>query len=241
MDKEKKLSRKKDFVVIGLGRFGRSVATELYSMGSEVLAIDKKSQNVSMVEGKVSSAVIADATSKEILYSLGVQNFDCAIICIGDELEASLIVVQLCKELGVKYIIAKAKSDQHSQILYALGVDLVLFPENFAGKKLANMLAVQGINELVDLTPEFKIFEMPIPEVWQDKTIRDLNMPKKYKISIVFIKRNEEVLSPDPDMELLAGDILVLAGFSSKINSLAGLIKTQEDVNNSLKDVFGTK
>ena len=238
---DKKLEKMKDFLVVGLGRFGRSVATELFAMGNEVLAIDKNSQNVVAVEGKVSTAVTADATSYDILYSLGAQNFDCAIICIGDELESSLLIVQLCKELGVKYIIAKAKSDRHSQILYALGVDLVIFPENFAGKKLANMLAVQGINELVDLTNDFKIFEMPMPEVWQEKTIRELNIPKKYKISIVFIKRGEEVLSPEPDMTLLDGDILVLAGFSSKIGSLASLIKTQEDINNSLKDVFGTK
>lgn len=241
MEKAKKLGKMKDFVVIGIGRFGKSVAIELFAMGNEVLAIDKVSQNVASVEGKVSSAVTADATSYDILYSLGVQNFDCAIVCIGDELESSLLVVQLCKELGVKYIIAKAKSDQHSRILYALGVDLVIFPENYAGKKLANMLAIQGINELVDLTNEFKIFEMPVPEDWKDRILRDINMTKKYKISIVFVKRGDEVLSPDPDMELLEGDALVLAGHSSKINSLAGLIKTQEDVSNSLKDVFGIK
>jgi len=241
MDKVKKLGKMKDFVVIGIGRFGNSVATELFTMGNEVLAIDRNSQNIVELDGKVSSAVAADATSYDILYSLGVQNFDCAIVCIGDELESSLLVVQLCKELGVKYIIAKAKSERHSRILYALGVDLVIFPENFAGKKLANMLAIQGINELVDLTNDFKIFEMPVPNDWHNKTLRDINMTKKYKISIVFIKRGNDVLSPDPDMELFDGDILVLAGHSSKINSLAGLIDTHEDVNNSLKDVFGTK
>ena len=241
MDKEKKLGKMRDFVVIGLGRFGRSIATELFVMGNEVLAIDKNSQSVMAVDGKVSSAVTADATSYDILFSLGVQNFDCAVVCIGDDLESSLLIVQLCKELGVKYVIAKAKSDRHSQILYALGVDLVIFPENFAGKKLANMLAVQGINELVDLTDDFKIYEMPLPEAWHEKTIRDINMTKKYKISIVFIKRGNEVLSPEPEMMLINGDELVLAGFTNKISSLASLINTHEDVSNSLKDVFGTK
>lgn len=239
MDKIKKLEKFKDFVIIGLGRFGKSVATALYSMGKEVMAIDKNSQSIAEVKDKVSTSVTADASSYEILHSLGVQNFDCAIVCIGEELESSLLVVQSCKELGVKYIIAKAKSEHHSKILYALGVDLVIFPESFAGNKLANMLAIPGINELVHLTDDFKIFEMPVPEVWQDKTIRDINMTKKYKMSIVFIKREDEVLSPEPDMELLAGDILVLAGFSSKINNLSGLISTQEDISNSLKDVFG--
>ena len=239
MDKTKKFEKMKDFVVIGLGRFGKSVALELIEMGKEVLAIDKNSQNTNAIVDRVTSAVSADASSYEVLHSLGVQNLDCAIVCIGDELESSLLAVQSCKSLGVKYIIAKAKSEHHSQILYALGVDLVIFPESFAGKKLANMLATPGINELVHLTDDFKIFEMPLPEAWKDKTIRDINMTKKYKLSIVFIKRDDEVLSPDPDMTLYEGDTLVLAGFGSKIKNLAGLINTQEEVSNSLKDVFG--
>ena len=241
MDKEKKLGKMKDFVVIGLGRFGKSVATELYMMGNEVLAIDKNSQTVMSIDGKVSTAVTADATAKEVLYSLGVQNFDCAIVCVGDDLEGSLLIVQMCKELDVKYIIAKAKSESHGKILYALGVDMVVFPENFAGKKLANMLAIRGINELVDLTGDFKIFEMPLPDVWNDKSIRDINMTKKYKISIVFIKRGREVISPEPETVLKNGDELVLAGFANKISSLASLINTSEDVSQSLKDVFGTE
>ena len=123
MEKTKKFEKMKDFVVIGLGRFGKSVALELFAMGKEVLAIDKSSQNTNVLADKVTSAVAADASSYEILHSLGVQNFDCAIVCIGDELESSLLVVQSCKELGVKYIIAKAKSEHHSKILYALVVD----------------------------------------------------------------------------------------------------------------------
>lgn len=239
MEKNKKLEKMKDFAVIGLGRFGKSIALELFAMGKEVMAIDKNSQIVNSVVDKVSSAITADACSLEILHSLGVQDVDCAIVCIGGELESSLLVVQSCKELGVKYIIAKAKSEHHSKILYALGVDLVIFPENFAGKKLAGMLATPGINELVHLTDDFQIFEMVLPEAWQDKVLREINMPRKYKTSVVFIKREGAVLSPDPDMQLLAGDVLVLAGFSNKITNLSNLHKDQEDINNSLKDVFG--
>lgn len=241
MEKTKNLEKMNDFVVIGLGKFGTSIATELYSMGHEVLAIDKSTQNVNSLEGKVSTAVTADASSYDILYSLGVQNFDCAIVCIGEELESSLLIVQVCKELGVNYIIAKAKSEQHAKILYALGVDLVIFPESFAGKKLANMLSKPGITELVDLTSDFKIIEMPIPEAWQDKTLREINMTKKFKISIVFVKREDEVISPEPDMTLLMGDKLVLAGIDSKIRALSNLSKDPDDINDSLNDVFGSK
>ena len=107
MDK-KITERMKDYIVIGLGRFGKSLATTLYSMGNEVLAVDLDQKKVADLDGRVSTAVSADASSYDILYSLGAQNFDCAIICIGDNLEASLISAQVCKELGIKYIIAKA-------------------------------------------------------------------------------------------------------------------------------------
>ena len=233
------MEKMKDFVVIGLGRFGKSIATQLYAQGNEVLAIDKNSIETNHVNGKVSSAVVADATSIEVMHSLGVQNFDCAIVCIGEELESSLLVVEACKELKIKYIIAKAKSEPHAKILYALGVNQVVFPENFAGKKLANMLSTPGINELIDLTGDYKIFEMPLPEEWYNKTIRDINMTKKYKVSIIVIKRNNEVISPDPDMELLEGDHLVLAGQSNKLKNLTNLINESDEINNSLSSVFG--
>ena len=233
------MEKMKDFVIIGLGRFGKSIATQLYTQGHEVLAIDNNQIETNRINGKVSSAVTADATSFEIMHALGVQNFDCAIVCIGEELEASLLVVEVCKELKIKYIIAKAKNEQHAKILYALGVNQVVFPENFAGKKLANMLSTPGINELVDLTGDYKIFEMPLPDEWANKSIRDINMPKKYKVSIVVIKRDNEIITPDPDLDLQDGDRLVLAGQYSKINALVELIKEPEEIQNSLSSVFG--
>ena len=234
------MKKMKEFVVIGLGRFGKSVATQLYTMGNEVLAIDKNQLETNQMEGKVSSAVTADATKYEILHSLGVENFDCAIVCIGEALESSLLVVEVCKELKIGYIIAKAKSEQHAKILKALGVDLVVSPEEFAGKKLTNMLSTPGINELAELTEDYKIFEMSLPDGWRDKTIRDINMTKKYKVSIIVIKRNNEVLMPDPEMILVEGDKLVLSGESSRFYALLNLIKEPEEVKQSLSSVFGT-
>jgi len=241
MEKNKILDKLNDFVVIGINRLGESVATHLYSLGKEVLAIDKNQQKISGLGGKVSTAVATDATSFEVLHSLGVQNFDCAIICINDNLEGSLMTSQIVRDLGVKYIIATAMSDQHSKILSALGVDLVIFPDEFVGNKLASMLSKPGINELVELTEEFKIFEMKLPEVWQDKQIQEVNLRKKYKLSIVFIKRGNKVLSPEPEMELLAGDTLVVAGESAKINAVANLINDATDIENQLNSVFGEK
>lgn len=241
MEKNKITEKMKDFVVIGLGRFGKSVATTLFAMGNEVLAIDHRTTNVNALDGKVSTAVTADAGSYEILHSLGVQNFDCAIICIGDNLESSLLSAQNCKELGVKFVIAKAQNEQHAKILESLGVDLVIFPEEFVGRKLASLLAKPGINELVDLTDDFKIFEMTIPEAWQNKRVDELNIRKKYKVSIVYVQRNNKIISPEPDTVLLEGDILIIAGEKTKISALASLTIDINDAVASLFSVFESK
>ncbi len=237
MDK-KITERMKDYIVIGLGRFGKSLATTLYSMGNEVLAVDLDQKKVADLDGRVSTAVSADASSYDILYSLGAQNFDCAIICIGDNLEASLISAQVCKELGIKYIIAKAINEQHEKILKALGVDLVIYPEDHVGKKLATLLSKPGINELVDLTDDFRIYEISCPDAWDNKTINELNIRKKYKISIVFIKRNSKIISPEADTVLENGDILIIAGDKAKIPAIANLTTDIYDAVSTINNIF---
>ena len=241
MGKDKIIEKLNDFVVIGIGKLGESIATHLFSLGKEVLAIDHNQARINVLNGKVSTAVTTDATNTEVLRSLGVQNFDCAIICIVDNLEASLIASQNCKELGVKYVISTAMSDQHGSILSALDVDMVLYPDQFVGKKIASMLAKPGITELIELTEEFKIFEMQLPDVWYNKQINEVNLRRKYKLSIVFIKRGNKVLSPEPEMELLEGDTLVVAGESSKINAIAHLINDASNIDSQITSVFGDK
>lgn len=238
MDKERNLDKLNDFVVIGAGRLGRSVATHLFSQGKEVLVIDKNQANVNALNGKVSTAVTTDAISVEVLHSLGVQNFDCAIVCIATDLESSLLVCQNCKDLGVGYLIACAQSEQHGKILESLGIDMIIYPEEFVGKKLATLLANPGINELTELTEEFKIFEFKLPVAWEEKLISEVNMRRKYKLSIVFIKRGEEVFYPEPEFKLVAGDSLVVAGESSKINAIVKLINNTSDVGEQLNAIF---
>ena len=237
MDKERNIDKLNDFVVIGAGRLGRSVATHLFSAGKEVLVIDKNQANVSALNGKVSTAVTTDAISSDVLHSLGVQNFDCAIICVT-ELESSLLICQNCKDLGVGYLIACAHSEQHGKILKSLGIDLIIYPEEFVGSKLANLLSRPGINELTELTEEFKIFEFKLPVAWEEKLISEINMRRKYKLSIVFIKRGEDVFYPEPEFKLIAGDVLVVAGESSKINAIVKLINDASDVADQLNAIF---
>lgn len=226
------------FVVIGLGRFGKTVALTLANLGKEVLAIDTDSQTVKQIEHQVSGAVVADSTKNDVLHSLGVQNFDCVINCIGDDLEASILTTLICKDLGVEYVVAKAQNEQHKKVLEKIGADMVIFPEVYMGKKLATMLANPSRNDILNLTENFKIIEIATPDFWQDKSILDLNIRKKYKVSIIFIKRDKEVVYPEPETILLKGDILLLAGEVNKLDNLSSKVNEMLDTTESLKDVM---
>lgn len=217
---KKLLKKMNQFVVIGLGRFGKTVASSLASLGNEVLAIDTNAEAVKQLENKVSSAVVADATATGVLQSLGVQNFDCVIICIGANLQANILATLMCKDLGVPYVVAKAQNEQNKKILERIGADLVVFPESYMGVKVAQMLANPSINEIMSLTSDYKIVEMALPAEWEDKTIIDSNIRKKYDLSIIFIKRNDEVLSPNADTILRKGDVLIVSGNVNKLNQI---------------------
>lgn len=238
LENKKIIKEMTQFVVIGLGRFGKSVATTLASLGKEVLAIDKNVENVREMEGKVTSAVLADSTVNNVLHSLGVQNFECAIVCIGDNLQDSILTTLTCKDLGVNYVVAKAQNEQHKKVLERIGADMVVFPENYMGKKVANMLANPSMNEIMNLTEDFRIMEITTPDNWENKSIGETNIRKKYNISIVFIKRGEEVIYPDSETILMENDILVVAGNINKIKELSNRSSQVIDVNHSLHDAL---
>lgn len=232
---EKKMNQ---FVVIGLGRFGRSVATKLASLGNEVLVIDTNKEAIRQIEGQVSSAVVADATGTGVLHSLGVQNFDCAINCIGDDLQANILTTLICKDLGVKYVVAKAQNEQNKKVLERIGADLVVFPEVVVGKKIASMLSNPSLNEIMSLTDNYKIVEVATPDAWVDKTILDSDIRKKYNVSIVFIKREEQIINPEPTTVLQKGDVLVLAGETEKLNEIGNKSSEVLDANASLQEAL---
>lgn len=226
------------FVVIGLGRFGRSVATTLSSLGNEVLAIDNNAALVKKIEPFVSSAVIADSTQFDILYSLGVQNFDCVVNCIGDDLQASILTTLNCKDLGVHYIVAKAQTDQHKKVLERIGANMVVFPENYMGKKVANMLSNPSINEILNLTDSFKIVEIATPDKWINKSIGELSIRSKFKVTIIYIRRGEQIITPEVETVLNLGDILIVAGELNKLENLSNKASEVIDASHSLQDAL---
>ncbi len=227
-----------DYVVIGLGRFGKSLALNLAEQGKNVLAIDNNAQNIEEVEKYVTHAVVADVAQKDVLRSLGVQNFDCAIICIGEHLSASMLATLACKELGVSYIIAKAQNEQHKDLLEKIGANLVIFPEVFMSKKLTLALTDPYSSEIVKLADDFKIVEVKCPSSWVGKNIIDLNIRKKHSITIIFIRREGEILEPNGEEVLQKGDGLVIAGIGKNIETIENKLSDIVDFTDIFTDAF---
>ena len=221
-----------DYVIIGLGKFGKSLALNLAEEGKNVLAIDTNSEVVESIQGAVTHAVTADATKKDVLTSLGVQNFDCAIICIGEDLSASLLASLLCRELGVQYVIAKSQNNQHKELLEKIGVDLVIFPEVYMSKKLTTALTAPLTNEIAKITDDYKIVEIVCPSKWTEKSIQDINVRKKYGITIIIVKSGEHIIEPLPETVLEKGDRLVIAGSPKNIDSIESKIAEAVDFEN---------
>ena len=215
------MANNKQFVVIGLGRFGESVAKTLYSLGHDVLAIDMDEDSVQEISDSVTHAVQMDATDESALKTLGLRNFDVAVVTIGSNIQASVMITLLVKELGVKYIIAKGQSDLHAKVLYKIGADRVVLPEKDMGVRVAHNLVSDNILDHIELDPEYSIVEIVTPTSWVGKTLVDLELRARYEITVLAIKNGKSInVTPAPDEELKAGSILVVIGQSSNISSI---------------------
>jgi len=227
----------KQFVVIGLGRFGSSIARALSEKKFEVLAIDEDEDRVKEMEGVVSQAVVMDATDEKALKELGVADFDTAIVSMGETIEDSIMITLTLKEMGIKQVIVKAKSDLHSRILKKVGADRITFPEREMAEKLAESLASPKIFDFIELSKTHGIIEMVVPKKIVDNTLRDLQLRAKYKVSVIAIKRKvpysksdgstdfkeEIIIAPGPDDELISGDVLVLLGKNTDLEKIKRL------------------
>ena len=191
-NKDKNKDKKQQFVVIGLGSFGTAVAETLASLDKEVLAIDLKEDLVQDIAETVTYAVQADARDEEVLERLGVQNFDVGIVAIGNNMEASIMTTLLLKELGVKYIIAKAMTHTQEKALYKLGADKVVLPEEAMGQRIAHQIATTNLIDYIALSEKYSIFEFKCPHKWVGKTILELNVRQKYGVIILGMNRDDD-------------------------------------------------
>ncbi len=203
----------KSYVVIGLGRFGSEIAVKLFACGEEVLAIDLDETIVDKIADRVTRAVAADAQDRDVLEKLGVKGFDRAIVAIGSDLAASAMVTMNLKDMGVPYILCKAQSDTHREILKKLGADQVVIPEWEMADKIAMGLSHTGVMEYIELSSEIGIVEMLPPARWVGKTIRNLEIRSRYGANIIALRREDRIQIPvDIDTPLEGDCVLVVLG-----------------------------
>ena len=211
----------KQFVVIGLGRFGSSVARSLAEKGYEVLAIDRSEDIVENITDVVTHAVEADATSKEVLESLGVGNFDVAVVSIGSDMHSSILITLMLKELEVPKVVSKAVSEMHGKILSKVGADQVVFPERDMGERVARHLITTNMLDYIEFTEEHSIIELLAPSGMIGKTLKDIDFRSKFKVTVMAIKRGDDInLAPGGDDKVLEGDILVVVGENEQLEVL---------------------
>ena len=203
----------KSYVVVGMGRFGTEAAKQLFSLGCEVLAIDNGTDVIQQIANDVTHAVVADARDKEVLRSLGVADFDCAIVAIGDSLTDSVLATMNLLELGVPYLVCKAYDETHSQILKKLGAHQVLIPEKEQAARLARSLSNPNVLDYIELSDDHGIIEVPAPKTWRGKTLKDLNVRAKLGVNIIAVRQGEQInVSPTADYCVGAEDVLVVLG-----------------------------
>lgn len=211
----------KSFVVIGLGRFGSNLACTLYELGHEVLGVDENEDNVKRVADHITHAIIGDPKDESVLQSIGVRNFDCTIVSLSSDIQSSVLVTLMLKEMGVEYVVAKAQSEIHARVLAKVGADRVVFPEKDMGMRLAQSLSRSNILEYIELSDEYSIVEIKVPAMWVGKTLRQLNVRGKYNVNIVGIRHHSPdyiEIAPNADSPFNEGEILVIIGSNKDVD-----------------------
>lgn len=211
----------KSYVVIGLGRFGSSLARQLCRLGAEVLAIDIQSDLVQQVANDVTHAVVGDAKDKEVLKALGVRNFDSAIIAIGGDLAASVLVAMNLKELEVPHVVCKAHDETHRKVLEKLGVDRVVIPEQEHAQRLARSLVSYNVLDYIELSEDYGILELPAPKNWYGKSLKELNVRAKLGVNIIAVAAEGKTnVSPGADYRIRPEDTIVVLGDSVALEAV---------------------
>lgn len=214
--------KKNQYVVFGLGRFGAALTKSLYDYGAEVLAVDRDEERVNDIAPFCTHAVCADATDERNLERLGINNMDVAIVCIASNIESSIFVTLMCKQMGIPKVISKASDERHKLVLERIGADSVIIPEEAMGERLASMLVKPNVVEIMTLADSFRMVEIRTPKRWLDKTLIELNLRNTERVNIVVIKRGDEIItSPAGDSKLLEDDLLVVAGSVEDIKRLS--------------------
>ena len=215
------MQKKKSYAVFGLGRYGAAVARELVDNGKEVIAVDMDQKTVTEAAAFLPVCKCADVTDAEVISRLDIGNIDTVIVCMASNLEASVMAVTLCKEAGVKTVIAKCANEMHQKILLRVGADQVVFPENESGIRLAKNLVSPGFIDMISLSRDVSMVEIAVKDEWCGKNLIELNLRKKYGFNIVALKKGEKInVNINPEQVLDAETTLIVIANTAKLGKL---------------------
>ncbi|SHH56011.1 trk system potassium uptake protein TrkA [Butyrivibrio fibrisolvens DSM 3071] len=208
------------FVVLGLGKFGQAIADKLLESGADVMVVDNDEDIIEQYSAKATAAIEADLTDPTAIKAMGISNIDCAIICMGMSLEASIICTMVAKECGVKWVVAKAGSDRMGQVLTKVGADEIIYPEEESGIRTAKRLIASNFLEYFDVSDELCLVEMVPKDKWVGKTLKELNLRQKYGVNVIAIKDGKVEESVDPDKPLKACNPLIMILHKNNLSKL---------------------
>ncbi|MCK8502304.1 MULTISPECIES: potassium channel family protein [Myxococcus] len=216
----------KRIIVVGLGNFGSVIAARLHEQGHDVIAIDPRPAVVDALGSRVSKAMVGDATQRQVLQEVGARGADAAIVSTGEDLSASILALLALRDTGIQDIYVKVRSDDHARIVNALGASESIFPERESALGLANRITSGRLLQYVQLGQDFGLQEMPVPEAWYGKSLRELALPQRYRVHVVAVHdvlQDRMLPVPDPDRPLTPSDALLVAGEPSALEAVAVL------------------
>jgi len=216
----------KSVLVIGMGRFGRHLASKMLELGNDVMVVDKNAEIVERFSGRFTDSYIGDCTNENVLRALDVQQFDYCFVCIGEDFQASLVITSLLKKLGATHVISKSKQDIQADLLRTIGADEIIYPEKDIAESLAIRYSASNIFDYVELTQEYSIYEIPILPEWKGHTLIELDVRRKYNVNIIGIKRGT-LLDPLPaaDYRFADEDHIMVIGKSKDVFKITSKIK----------------
>lgn len=212
----------KSYVVFGCGKFGSSVARTLTELGNEVMVVDINLDAIEEIADEVTTAIQCDVMDENAIKDIGLKNFDAAVVAIGTNFEAAIMSTVIAKESGIEYIVVKAVNNRQALILKKMGADKIIFPERDMGVRVAHNLSASNLMDYIQLSPDYSIAEFMCPATWIGRTLRDMNVRNKYKVTVLAIERgsDEIKIDPHPDSVLEEGDVLVLLGKDDDLKAI---------------------
>jgi trk system potassium uptake protein len=224
--------KRKQFGVIGLGRFGSAMAVTLSQLGHDVIGVDGDEARVAHMADVITHALQLDATDEKALRAAGIHDVEVAVVSIGENIESSLLVVMQLRELGIKTIVAKAVTPLHGRILEKLGVSRVIFPEREMAIRIAHSLVMPNVIDYIELSTDFSIVEVPAPDAFVGQTLKQLELRPRLGLTLIAIKRQSEDsgvvvtnIAPSADETIRRGDTLALLGSNERLNQLDELLE----------------